>query len=745
MAAGWLPGLRGIRDGDPRRLRALLALLFCALAIPTGAVIWQAWGQLEFEAFYQYRNQAEALVERIDAALGEDIGREEARRFTDFSFLNVAGEPSANVLQRSPLAAYPVAADVAGVVGYFQVGADGEFSTPLLPDPGTAPQRVGVPAVEFASRLELASRIRQILADNRLVRDRSASGGRAGVAEGPAVGPGGAPAPQAAGDSPATLPSTAGLAADNAAAELEELEADLPAFADDALSPERARRDDAYSQQVFDMLNRPAREAASPAGRQEAVADVAAAPAAAKRGNSLGKLEDLGLDEDLQKKSEAVERRLDEAAAGAEQQSKRAAPVRARRVEQATVPGSAAASPPGASAPAGADSRQRIETFESEVDPYEFSPLDSGHLVLFRKVWRGGERYIQGLLIDRDRFLRDAIETAYRATPLSGMTDLVVGYRDDVVTVMRGGRERSYSSGRGDLQGTLLYRASLSAPFEDIELVFSSNRLPPGPGASVLAWTTVVIAVVFVAGFLALYRLGMGQIRLARQQQDFVSAVSHELKTPLTSIRMYGEMLREGWVDESKRRQYYDYIHDESERLTRLISNVLQLARITRNEPQVDLRATTVGELLDQVRSKIGDAVSRAGFELTFERDEKCDGTTIDADADCFAQIVINLVDNAMKFSRDADTKRIDIGSALTHDGRVTIRVRDYGPGVPNEQMKKIFGLFYRSESELTRETVGTGIGLAIVHQLTLAMSGTVDVINRDPGAEFRLSFPVSG
>lgn len=69
--------------------------------------------------------------------------------------------------------------------------------------------------------------------------------------------------------------------------------------------------------------------------------------------------------------------------------------------------------------------------------------------------------------------------------------------------------------------------------------------------------------------------------------------------------------------------------------------------------------------------------------------------------------------------------------------------IRDYGPGIPKDQMKKIFRLFYRSESELTRETVGTGIGLAIVHQLTTAMSGVVDVVNADPGAEFRLSFPV--
>jgi signal transduction histidine kinase len=112
-------------------------------------------------------------------------------------------------------------------------------------------------------------------------------------------------------------------------------------------------------------------------------------------------------------------------------------------------------------------------------------------------------------------------------------------------------------------------------------------------------------------------------------------------------------------------------------------------------------------------------------------------------DEDCFVQIVINLVDNAIKFSRTAGTRRIDIRATAERGGRVRFSVRDYGPGVPRDQMKKIFRLFYRTESELTRETVGTGIGLAIVHQLATAMSGKVDVLNRDPGAEFGVSFPL--
>ena len=153
-------------------------------------------------------------------------------------------------------------------------------------------------------------------------------------------------------------------------------------------------------------------------------------------------------------------------------------------------------------------------------------------------------------------------------------------------------------------------------------------------------------------------------------------------------------MLKEGWADEDKRKQYYEYIHDESERLTRLISNVLQLAQINRNEPQFDLKPVSVGELLSNIESKIANQVERAGFALEFKRDETTDKATINIDDDCFAQIIINLVDNAIKFSRSADNKTIEINSRLGSDNKVTFAVRDYGQGIAKDQMKKIFTLF---------------------------------------------------
>ncbi|HNP34204.1 MAG TPA: ATP-binding protein [Woeseiaceae bacterium] len=695
-----------IKRFNQRSLAWLLLSLFLALAVPTTLLVWQAWTQLKWEAFHQSSGSAEELTNRIDSRLQEMVNSIERRSFADYSFLLNAGDSNATTKQRSPLSSYPVEAALPGLLGYFQVDTNGEFSTPLLPVSRSAASELGISASEYDKRLELAKHIRTVLAENRLVQSR----------------PG-----------PAAVQS------------IEESVAAPYAGAEEVLI---AADKDAYSQQIFDELdqrrqNEPSRSKSAGAAAKDGAR--AEAKSSAQRSNTIGKVSDLKLDAKLQNKSEQIER---EAAL----QKSRVnfaddAPLEVVDKKEAARPASAATRRVSADLLATASSQDRISTFESDIDSFTFSILGSGQFVLFRKIWHNGERYIQGLLIDNDAFLKDAVGTAFSETSLSSISNLIVAYGDDVIESYgaRDATSRSvYSDVAKDLSGSLLYRSRLGAPLDSLELIYSVQRLPPGPGARILAWLTLILAVVFTSGFFILYRLGISQLRLAQQQQDFVSAVSHELKTPLTSIRMYGEMLKEGWADDSKRQSYYEFIHDEAERLSRLIANVLQLASITRDEPQCNPKPVLLGELMDNVESRISSQVERAGFALHLQRVPAAGQTSVDVDVDCFLQIVINLVDNAIKFSKNATDKSIDIECKVLGTSQVQFSIRDYGPGIPKDQMQKIFQLFYRTESELTRETVGTGIGLAIVHQLTLAMSGSVDVVNVGPGAEFRLLFPVS-
>ncbi len=385
----------------------------------------------------------------------------------------------------------------------------------------------------------------------------------------------------------------------------------------------------------------------------------------------------------------------------------------------------------------------RIQTFETEVDPLEFSLLDSGHFVLFRRVWRDGERYVQGMLLEPRTFVDNLIAPAFHESVLSSMSDLILAYQGDVIEVYNARYARDYMPASATAENEMLYTSRLAAPFGDIELIFSLARLPVGAGSKVIVWVALIIGIVLLSGFFMIYRLGARQIALGQQQQDFVSAVSHELKTPLTSIRMYGEMLREGWADESRKKSYYDFIFNESERLSRLINNVLHLARMTRNEQKPDRKDLSVEEMLNELCPKLESQLERAGFNLELECADNAKESMLSIDSDWLTQVMINLVDNAIKFSADAELKTVQLHCRLLRDGRIQFAVRDFGPGVARDQMKKIFKLFYRSENELTRETVGTGIGLALVHQLVVGMGGEVDVVNCEPGVEFRIRFPV--
>jgi signal transduction histidine kinase len=700
---------------DRKRLRRWLAVFFLALAIPTGILVYQAYSQLKWEAFHQHRVLAEELAARIDARIVQLINTEEARSFADYAFLNVAGDPAANFLQRSPLSAWPHASPIPGLVGYFQVDTHGAFTTPLLPPTGTVASSVGISAAELEQRLALQQQIQQILSRNRLVQDSATGRVTSGEAAADALHAdearrdqqAGAAAPVITGDKDTLEQRTLDDRAVPATLELAE-----------ELAPGQA---------AFDRLNTPA------APREQEKKQQAA--------STLGRVEDLKLDYRYQSEAAAEVQR--QVTSGAPIAAKRARKERSALPEPADESGSAffsGAREADAPAPSPLKSEIRIRTFESEIDPFEFSLLDSGHFVLFRKVWRDGQRYIQGALIEQQPFVRGLIETMFLDTALSNMSDLLVAWRGDVFSAFSGRAARAYLSSADELRGTLLYQTRLSAPLGDVELILSINRLPAGAGGRVISWLAAILLLVLCGGFYLMYRLGAGQIDLTRQQQDFVSAVSHELKTPLTSIRMYGEMLREGWASDEKKSVYYDYIFDESERLSRLISNVLQLARMTRNNLQVDTKPLTVAELMDGIRSRVASQIERAGFALNMSCEPDAGQAVVQADPDWFIQIFINLVDNAIKFSAAAEQKVIDIGCQRLRDGSVQFSVRDYGPGIPADQMKKIFKLFYRSENELTRETVGTGIGLALVHQLARAMGGQVDVVNREPGAEFRVN-----
>lgn len=695
---------------NQKKLKRWLLLFFVALAVPTVILIQQSYSRLKWETFHQYQLMADELSQRIDQQFLQLVENEEQRPFTDYSFLNVAGQASASFLQRSPLSHFPVDTSIPGVIGYFQVDSAGSLMTPLVPQVIESSGSYGIDTKELAERVALQNQIRLVLSQNSLLKKTAASVSIMAQSE--------------------MLDSVTALEAES--------DAGINQYADERAKPSEEKSLELFAPSVTSSIQ-----------GQRAFDDLTNYSQAKKikQKTKLGRVEDLSLTQRYEKKETGKVQSRSPA-----KETSRAVSKKRIRTETNVLPEPVdlKKDSPVVSLYNLAQIEQkkqndvkplRISTFESEIDPFEFSRLDNGDFILFRKVWRNDQRYIQGMLINQKVFLTRIVNSAFRATALSQMSDLLVSHQGNVLEAFSARSSRGYLSSTREVNTELLFQSRLSAPLSDLQLLFSITHLPAGPGAQLITWLSVILLFVLCAGFYLMYRLGVRQILLLNQQQDFVSSVSHELKTPLTSIRMYGEMLREGWADETRKKTYYDFIVDESERLTRLINNVLLMAKLTRNKQQAELKVWSVGALISAVESKVSTQIAAAGFKLQISCDEKAQQSRIRIDADWFNQIMINLVDNAVKFSARVDNKLIRLNCQRLTSGEIKFSVRDYGPGVQEQQMKKIFKLFYRTENELTRETVGTGIGLALVHQMTIGMNGRIDVINSNPGAEFSVSF----
>jgi signal transduction histidine kinase len=283
---------------------------------------------------------------------------------------------------------------------------------------------------------------------------------------------------------------------------------------------------------------------------------------------------------------------------------------------------------------------------------------------------------------------------------------------------------------------------SFAEPFTALEATVGLAALDAtDSGKEAIFSLAALMGIATLFGLVAVHRSVATVVEFARRRSDFVAAVSHELKTPLTSIRMYAEMLRDGMVPEDRRREYYDTITAEGERLSRLIENVLELSRLERDDRPVRLEAGNLADVVDELVRILSPHAERLGLTLEVEVDS--DLPSVRYDHDALMQVLVNLVDNAIKFSKSADIPRVVV-QCTTEDGHVVLRVRDHGPGVPRKQLDRIFKPFYRGQRELTRTTKGTGIGLALVQGLVVRMGGHVSARNHpDGGLEVAVALPV--
>lgn len=302
-------------------------------------------------------------------------------------------------------------------------------------------------------------------------------------------------------------------------------------------------------------------------------------------------------------------------------------------------------------------------------------------------------------------------------------------------------------------------------------------------------WFGALIAVSAFAALVGLVATERGfrrQRHLAELKTDFVSSVSHELRAPIASVRLMAESLERGKIAEpARQREYFKLIGQESRRLSALIENVLDFARIEQGRKQYDFEPTDLRTLVD-VTVKLMEPIAAAkgvtlqtrlpggqGNGKQAERGERqrkqwqgiefqtgqvpptappashspdlspaCEALV---DARAIQQALVNLLDNAIKHSPAGETVTVSLDSRFTpHASRLTLTVSDHGPGIPAAEHERIFERFHRLGSELRRETQGVGIGLSIVKHIIAAHGGQVRV-ESEPGKGSRFTIELPG
>lgn len=280
--------------------------------------------------------------------------------------------------------------------------------------------------------------------------------------------------------------------------------------------------------------------------------------------------------------------------------------------------------------------------------------------------------------------------------------------------------------------------ALVSLPFqlvrnEAIIVAAISNTIPINSPLAV-GWIAVLLALVTAS------LLVHGVMRLSERRASFVSAVTHELRTPLTTFRLYSDMLESGAVKPEKRSEYLRVLSREADRLSHLVENVLSFSKVERGSARSVVRESGVVELLEPLRERFEARLATAGMELKMEF--RGNGR-VHVDGAALEHILFNLIDNAAKYASSGNPKEVNIQVAATAKF-VEITVSDYGPGIAENERRRIFRAFHKSAREAAESRPGVGLGLALSRRLAKSLGGSLDCVDSKQGAAFVLKLPLA-
>jgi len=285
--------------------------------------------------------------------------------------------------------------------------------------------------------------------------------------------------------------------------------------------------------------------------------------------------------------------------------------------------------------------------------------------------------------------------------------------------------------------GFVLVPAALMLTVGILILVYGSV-----PKDYVFGWLIVALVTTTIGGSAAVLAVIFREARLAKLQTDFVNKVSHDLRTPLTSIRMFVETLQLGRIpDEARQREALEIISEETARLSALINRLLDWARMESGRRTYQLVRQPVGPIVDAALEAFEALLLQS--PATVECHVQPDLPPVLGDRQALTEALLDLLQNAHKYT--GPEKRITV-RAVANGPTVQLSVTDNGPGIPEREHKRIFKKFYRARDPLSRTIEGTGLGLAMVKHIANGHGGRVSVSSQvGHGATFTISLPAAG
>jgi len=255
-----------------------------------------------------------------------------------------------------------------------------------------------------------------------------------------------------------------------------------------------------------------------------------------------------------------------------------------------------------------------------------------------------------------------------------------------------------------------------------------------------VGWGALLVALAAVAGLLA------GVVALSERRAAFVSSVTHELRSPLTTFRMYSEMLAKDMVpDAARRREYLETLRREADRLTHLVENVLSYARLERRRWPRQIEQLSTQQLVDRLQARLAERASQAGMELVVSVGDDVGCLPLSTDVGAVEQILFNLVDNAAKYAAAATDRRIELQVEQAASS-VRLIIRDRGPGFGSGRPALQTRPFSKTAEQAAVSAPGVGLGLALCRRLAKQLSGRLEISTSvTEGAEVTLVLPVDG